>query len=122
MGNETLSPTDRLEIPSRIFHMKLKDLMETVKKNKKIFGTVIVDRDDGRIIKVKGIYLDNRFVVPYNPTLLFMFQAHINVEKCNQFSTNKYLFKYISKGNDKVVAAIHDNNEDGSSEHPVDEI
>ncbi|XP_028752023.1 uncharacterized protein LOC114711760, partial [Neltuma alba] len=144
----------------RVFHIKLKALMDTIKK-KKIFGTVIADvhtiefqkrglphahillfldqrdqpkypedvdrvisaeipnldeepqlydlvkrrRDDGRTIEVKGIPLDNRFIVPYNPTLLSMFEAHINVEKCNQSSAIKrpideiqqyYNFRYIS--------------------------
>ncbi|KAI9070477.1 hypothetical protein K1719_047560 [Acacia pycnantha] len=65
-------------------------------------------RDDGRTIKVKGIPLDNRYVVPYNPLLLQKFHAHINIEKCNHSTAIKYLFKYISKGNDRVVAAIFD--------------
>ncbi|XP_028752922.1 uncharacterized protein LOC114712535 [Neltuma alba] len=65
-------------------------------------------RDDGRKIEVKSIPLDNRYVVPYNPLLLHMFQAHINVEKCNQLTAIKYLFKYISKVNDRVVTGIFD--------------
>ncbi|XP_028782636.1 uncharacterized protein LOC114738734 [Neltuma alba] len=67
-------------------------------------------RNDGRIIDTKSIPLDNRYVVPYNPLLLRRFQAHINVEKCNQSTAIKYLFKYISKGNDRVVAGIFDDN------------
>ncbi|XP_054782778.1 uncharacterized protein LOC129290098 [Prosopis cineraria] len=69
-------------------------------------------RNDGRDIEVKGIHLDNRFVVPYNSVLLTMFQAHINVEKCNHSTSIKYLFKYISKGNDRVVATIYDNSDE----------
>ncbi|XP_054797484.1 uncharacterized protein LOC129302583 [Prosopis cineraria] len=69
-------------------------------------------RDDGKVIEIKGIPLDNRYVVPYNPLLLSMFQAHINVEKCNQSTAIKYLFKYISKGDDRVVATIYDNNDE----------
>lgn len=41
-------------------------------------------RDDGRSIVMNRATLDNRFVVPYNSILLHKFQAHINVEKCNQ--------------------------------------
>ncbi|XP_028778037.1 uncharacterized protein LOC114734585 [Neltuma alba] len=63
---------------------------------------------NGRLVEIKSITLDNRYVVPYNPSLLQMFQAHINVEKCNQSSAIKYLFKYISKGNDRVVVKIFD--------------
>ncbi|KAI9103507.1 hypothetical protein K1719_023130 [Acacia pycnantha] len=79
-------------------------------------------RDNGRTIKVKGIPLDNRYVVPYNPLLLQKFHAHINIEKCNQSTAIKYLFKYISKGNDRVVAAIFNgstNEHDGAT---IDEI
>ncbi|XP_028787683.1 uncharacterized protein LOC114743628, partial [Neltuma alba] len=40
--NESLSSANKPEILCRVFHMKLKALMDTIKK-KKIFGTVIID-------------------------------------------------------------------------------
>ncbi|KAL3614258.1 hypothetical protein CASFOL_042332 [Castilleja foliolosa] len=49
-----------------------------------------------------GIGLDNRFVVPYNELLSRHFNAHINVEHCGWNMMIKYLFKYISKGADRV--------------------
>jgi hypothetical protein len=50
---------------------------------------------------LKGnIKLDNRWIVPYNPTLLKKYQAHINVEWCNKTIFVKYLFKYVTKGPD----------------------
>ncbi|KAI9123214.1 hypothetical protein K1719_006103 [Acacia pycnantha] len=79
-------------------------------------------RDDGRSIEIKGIPLDNRFVVPYNHTLLSMFHAHINIEKCNQSTAIKYLFKYISKGNDRVVASIYETDQNGNPQRALDEI
>ncbi|XP_028768731.1 uncharacterized protein LOC114726322 [Neltuma alba] len=79
-------------------------------------------RDDGQTVEIKGISLDNRFVVPYNPILLCKFQAHINIEKCNQSSAIKYLFKYISKGNDRVVASIYDTSHDGNGDRSADEV
>nr|GFC31687.1 hypothetical protein [Tanacetum cinerariifolium] len=41
-------------------------------------------RNDGNIIKKSRTYLHNGYVVPYNPGLLRRYQAHINVEWCNQ--------------------------------------
>ncbi|XP_023771820.1 uncharacterized protein LOC111920477 [Lactuca sativa] len=37
-------------------------------------------RDTGIVVKKQGIMMDNRWVVPYNPKLLMMFNCHLNVE------------------------------------------
>nr|GEW68867.1 hypothetical protein [Tanacetum cinerariifolium] len=63
-------------------------------------------RNDGSIIKKSRTDLHNGYVVPYNPRLLRRYQAHINVEWCNQVGSIKYLFKYINKGPDRVSATI----------------
>lgn len=49
-----------------------------------------------------GIVIDNGYVVPYNKRLCSRFDAHINVEYCGWNMMVKYLFKYISKGVERV--------------------
>jgi hypothetical protein len=53
-----------------------------------------------------GFVYDNRWVVPHNPYLTKMFNAHINVEVSANIRSVKYLFKYIYKGPDHVETVI----------------
>ncbi len=48
-------------------------------------------RDTGHIVVVHGIELDNSWVVPHNVYLLTKYDAHINVEVCNNIRVVKYL-------------------------------
>ncbi|KAI9080609.1 hypothetical protein K1719_037415 [Acacia pycnantha] len=79
-------------------------------------------RDYGHMVSRKGVKLDNRSVVPYNATLLKLFGGHLNIEKTNQSCAIKYLFKYISKGNDRVIAGIYNKNNQPGSQQSFDEI
>ncbi|XP_035830951.1 uncharacterized protein LOC110868732 [Helianthus annuus] len=68
-----------------------------------------------------GIQIDNSYVVPYNKRLCSRFNAHINVEYCGWNMMIKYLFKYISKGADRVRFAIyraHQNSASTSTHEP----
>ncbi|XP_012850822.1 PREDICTED: uncharacterized protein LOC105970533 [Erythranthe guttata] len=65
--------------------------------------------EDGRTVMKKKTTLDNEFVVPYNRVLLSKYRAHVNIELCNQKKkSNKYLFKYINKSHDRVMAAFYE--------------
>jgi len=63
-------------------------------------------RDMGHTILVHGIELDNRWVIPHNVYLSTKYDAHINVEVCNNIHAVKYLFKYIYKGHDRAIVKI----------------
>jgi hypothetical protein len=64
-------------------------------------------RDDGQKVKIRREWLDNRWVVPYNPILLMRYNCHINVEVCSSIKCAKYIYKYVFKVHDRVSASIN---------------
>ena len=46
---------------------------------------------------VGDFFVDNSWVVPYNPYLTLKYDAHINVEACVSPFAAKYLFMYVTK-------------------------
>lgn len=74
-------------------------------------------RNNGNTITKGKANLDNRSVVPYNKVLLKSFQAHINVEWCNQLGSIKYLFKYINKGPDRITISVTNDSIEDSNLH-----
>ncbi|KAK9049501.1 hypothetical protein SSX86_031532 [Deinandra increscens subsp. villosa] len=84
-------------------------------------------RANGPSVCKHKIMVDNRYVVPYNKKLCNRFHAHINVEYCGSSMFIKYLFKYISKGTDRIRYSITSNSSnnnltEASSPTEVDEI
>ncbi|GKD79403.1 DNA helicase [Tanacetum coccineum] len=70
-------------------------------------GHTYYRKRDTRVHVMKGeSKLDNCNVVPYNRALCLAFEAHINVEYCGWSMLLKYLFKYILKGPDCMLAKI----------------
>ncbi|XP_074267172.1 uncharacterized protein LOC141590478 [Silene latifolia] len=75
-------------------------------------------RDDGQTALVRKVSLNNRWVIPYNPYLLSLFDCHINVEVCSTIEAVKYLYKYVYKGHDKISFNVVKS----GNPKPVDEI
>ena len=61
--------------------------------------------DGGRTINHNGRIIDNSWVIPYNPYLSRRYDCHINVERCASPKAAKYLYKYVTKGNDRARVA-----------------
>ncbi|KAH8940818.1 hypothetical protein BDL97_14G004500 [Sphagnum fallax] len=81
-------------------------------------------RNMGHTVLVHGIELDNPWVVPHNVYLSTKYDAHINVEVCNNIRAVKYLFKYIYKRHDRATLEISHQNDNATEGNviKVDEI
>ncbi|KAK3759177.1 hypothetical protein RRG08_028137 [Elysia crispata] len=95
-----------------------KSFRQSTKVTENSFSPLYMHRgpDSGgktHIKKVNGndFAVDNSFVVPYNPTLSLRFQAHINVEIVHSVQAVKYLYKYITKGQDEVLLGFGEETE-----------
>ncbi|XP_076899388.1 uncharacterized protein LOC143553239 [Bidens hawaiensis] len=63
-------------------------------------------RSVGYVFNKNNVDIDNGYVGPYNRVLPLHFHAHINVEYYGWNMMIKYLFKYISKGADRIRYSI----------------
>ena len=69
------------------------------RRNSEEGGRIAVNPKSGRVV-------DNRWIVPHNPTLCLRYDCHINVEACTSPKAAKYLYKYVHKGNDRAMVKI----------------
>ena len=53
--------------------------------------------------KSRQFIIDNKWIVPYSPFLSLRFNCHVNIEICFSPTASKYLFKYITKGEDRAM-------------------
>jgi hypothetical protein len=67
--------------------------------------------NDGRAYKINGRMVDNRWIVPFPPFLLAVFDCHINMEVVVSLASFKYISKYIQKGSDRSLLEIDMKNE-----------
>jgi hypothetical protein len=73
-----------------------------------------------RTVLVHGVELDNRWVVSHNVYLSTKYNAHINVEVCNNIHVIKYLFKYVYKGHDHAIVEISRQNDNATKRNVVE--
>ena len=57
-------------------------------------------REDGKQHIINGKEVDNRWVVPHSPWLIWKYHCHINVECISSVKAIKYIYKYVYKGHD----------------------
>jgi hypothetical protein len=72
--------------------------------------------DGGRTATIERygqkITIDNQLVVPYCPFLLEKYDCHFNVELVCSVISVKYMYKYISKGPDRIIVKITEENKE----------
>lgn len=94
-----------------------KSFNDTTKPN--IDGYPVYRRRRGVQAQVRGVMMDNQWIVPYSPYLSLKYNAHINVEACTSLRAIKYIYKYIYKGFDCANIVV---TADGHRQVKYDEI
>jgi hypothetical protein len=77
-------------------------------------------RDTRRTILVHGVELNNHWVVLHNVYLSTKYDAHINVEVCNNICAIKYMFKYVYKGHDCATIEISRQSDNATERNVVE--
>ncbi|RXW16701.1 hypothetical protein EST38_g9156 [Candolleomyces aberdarensis] len=66
--------------------------------------------DNGVVFKVRGIWVDNRWIVAHPPALCAEFDCHINLECAISLASVHYSFKYLYKGPNCRSAEVSQDN------------
>ena len=74
-----------------------------------------------RSSKKKDYELDNRWIVPYSPFFSLRYNCHINVEVCMSPLASKYLFKYVTKGEDRAMVRTEVDDNGDSVKNEIEE-
>ena len=69
------------------------------------------------IVQGNEVTVDNAYVVPYYPLLSLRYNAHVNCEIVHSVEAAKYLYKYITKGSDRVVFTVRKGQPDQQRGH-----
>jgi hypothetical protein len=77
-------------------------------------------RDDEQVVEVRNEKLDNRWIIPFNLSLLMLYNCHINVKIYSSIKAMKYLYKYIYKGPDGASYSV--NKSDNGDKVVIDDI
>jgi hypothetical protein len=77
-------------------------------------------RDDGQVVEVRNAKVDNRCAVPFNPSLLMLYNYQVNAEICSSIKAVKYLYKYIYKCPDGASYSV--DKSDNGDNVVIDEI
>jgi hypothetical protein len=52
-----------------------------------------------------GRVMNNRWILPYNPALSTFLNCHAYVERCDSPWAASYMFKYVTKGGDRMIVS-----------------
>ncbi|XP_028085941.1 uncharacterized protein LOC114286913 [Camellia sinensis] len=69
----------------------------------------IYRRREGESVPLESnpsVFVNNSWVILYNPWLLLKYDCHINLEICSSVTSVKYLYKYVYKGPDRVALEV----------------
>ena len=62
------------------------------------------------MVNEKEIFLDNRYIIPYNLIMTLKYMVYINIEIYITIKVIKYIIKYVNKGLDLISIQLSGSN------------